>query len=258
MNDASPDASDVPVTTTATSLDILELLRDEGTATLDEVVDTLGIAKSTVHRHLQTLKQRKYVMEEGGRYRLSLYFLLLSEPARTRKRGYVLAKEKVIQLAQETGERALFLVEEDGEGVYVHRAGESNPLQSDTMIGYRRPLHALASGKAILSQWSEKAVDAFIRREGLPELTDSTITDPDRFRDELQTIRDRGYAVNDGEHMSGLRAVGVPVLDAEDEVIGGLSIFGPSNHLDAERMREEFPDVLQSKAEEIRFDLVYD
>ncbi len=52
--------------------------------------------------------------------------------------GYLVAAE-VIELAIETDERTLFLVEEGFESVYLHRAGGRNPLQSDTMIGKRRP-----------------------------------------------------------------------------------------------------------------------
>lgn len=254
------DANDPPdgVSTTRTSFEILELLRDTGGLSLGEVRDETGLAKSTAYRHLKTLYSMGYVVTVDGEYRLSLRFLQLSEAPRIRKRGFIVAKQKVIELAQTTGERALFLVPERYEGVYVHRAGGRNPLQSDTMIGTRRPLHVLASGKAILAEWSDDRVDEYIEHAGLEEYTDNTITDPDRLQADLEAVRDREYATNVGEHMSGLRATGVPVYDQNDELLGGMSIFGPAARVDDEDLESTYPSLLEGAVQELRIDLAYD
>lgn len=246
------------VSTTRTSFEILELLRDVDSASLAAIRERTGLAKSTVYRHLKTLYDMGYVVEEAGAYRLSLRFLQLSEPPRIRRQGYVVAKEKVVELAQETGERALFLVEERFEGVYVHRAGGRNPLQSDTMIGKRRPLHALASGKAILAAWPDERVDEYVAATDLEALTGETITDPGDLRSAIAAIRERGYAVNAGEHMEGLRATGVPVYGRDDELLGGLSVFGPAGRVDDEALHERYPELLRAKAQELQIDLTYD
>ena len=169
-----------------------------------------------------------------------------------------MAKQKVIELAQETGERALFLVEERFDGVYVHRAGGRHPLQSDTMIGKRRPLHALASGKAIIAQWPDDRIDEYIETTGLEELTGNTITDRESMFEEVERIRERGYAFNSGEHMEGLRAVGVPVRDDRDELIGGLSVFGPAGRVSEDELQDSYPQLLEAKAQELKIDLTYD
>lgn len=254
------DANDPPdgVSTTRTSFEILELLRDTGGLTLGEVRDETGLAKSTAYRHLKTLYSMGYVVEVDSEYRLSLRFLQLSEAPRTRKRGFIVAKQKVIELAQATGERALFLVPERFEGVYVHRAGGRNPLQSDTMIGTRRPLHVLASGKAILAEWSEDRVAEYIEQDGLERYTDNTITDAERLRADLEAVRERGYATNVGEHMPGLRAAGVPVYDQDDELLGGLSVFGPAARVDDEDLESTYPSLLEDAVQELRIDLAYD
>ncbi|MFB6095531.1 MAG: IclR family transcriptional regulator, partial [Halodesulfurarchaeum sp.] len=226
-------------------------------ATTTRVADRLGLAKSTVHRHLRTLHSLGYVVKEGDTYRLSLRFLQLSEQPRNRKEGFIIAKQKVIELAQETDLSALFLVEEGFEGVYMHRAGSQHPLRSDTMLGNRRPLHALATGKAILAEWPDERVEAFIERRGLPKLTANTITEPEALFEELEHIRERSYAVNRGEHMDGLKAVGVPVADPSDDLLGGLGVFGPQSKLPDDRL-SEFSDRVTEKVEELRVTLAYD
>lgn len=256
MNEPQEPASGV--STTRTSFEILELLRDQDGLTLAAVQEATGLAKSTAYRHLQTLYSMGYLVENDGEYRLSLKFLQLSEPPRIRKSGYIVAKQKVIELAQTTEERALFLVPERYEGVYVHRAGGRNPLQSDTMIGKRRPLHALASGKAILSTWTEDEISDYIHVAGLVEITSQTITDQEALRDELEIVRERGYAINDGEHMEGLRAVGVPVTDQDGDLLGGLSVFGPAGRIEESALHDRYPSLLKDKAQELRIDLTYD
>lgn len=256
MNDPKEPASGV--STTRTSFEILEVMRDHDGLTLAEVQEATGLAKSTTYRHLQTLYSMGYLVEEDGEYRLSLKFLQLGEPPRIRKKGFIVAKQKVIELAQTTGERALFLVPERFEGVYVHRAGGRNPLHSDTMIGKRRPLHALAAGKAILSEWSPEEISDYIHIAGLEEMTSQTITDPDAFRDELETVRERGYATNEGEHMEGLNATGVPVHDQHGDLLGGLSVFSPAGRVEESTLHERYPSLLKDKVQELRIDLTYD
>ncbi|GAD52694.1 transcriptional regulator, IclR family [Halarchaeum acidiphilum MH1-52-1] len=246
------------VSTTRKSFEILELLRDTDGATLAEIREATGLAKSTVYRHLKTLYDMRYVVDDDGVYRLSLKFLQLSEPPRIREEAYLVAKQKVIELAQETRERALFLVEERFDGVYVHRAGGQNPLHSDTMIGVRRPLHALAAGKAILSEWSDERVDEYVRETGLPRLTETTITERDVLFGELAEIRERGFALNEGEHMEGLRSAGVSVYNERGDPIGAFSVFGPTGRVTKEDLETTYPRLLEEKAQELKIDLTYD
>ncbi|WP_259518783.1 IclR family transcriptional regulator [Halanaeroarchaeum sp. HSR-CO] len=246
------------VSTTRTSFEILELLRDADGRSLADIRDEIGVAKSTAYRHLETLYRMGYLVEEDGEYRLSLRFLQLSEPPRLRKQGYLVARQKVIELAQATGERALFLVPERFEGVYVHRAGGRHPLQSDTMIGTRRPLHVLAAGKAILAEWSEARLEEYVAAVDLDSYTDNSITDPDRLRETLAAARSRGYATNVGEHMEGLRAAGVPVYDQHDDLLGGLSVFGPAARVETEDLESTYPALLEDAVQELRIDLTYD
>ena len=256
MTDSNERAAGV--STTRTSFEILELLRDQGPLSLSDVRKATGLAKSTAYRHLKTLSSMGYLVESDGTYRLSLKFLQLSHPPRTRKEGFSVAKQTVVELAQTTGERALFLVPERFEGVYVHRAGGRQPLQSDTMIGTRRPLHVLATGKAILAEWPDERLDEYVRETGLDAYTETSITDPDRLREELQKARERGYTTNIGEHMDGLRATGVPVYDQHGQLLGGLSLFGPAGRVGEEKLHATYPALLEDAAQELRIDLTYD
>ncbi|UTF55651.1 IclR family transcriptional regulator [Natronosalvus rutilus] len=243
------------VKTTVATFEMLEYLSRQNGATLTELSEEFELAKSTVHRHMTTLADLEYVIKDGSEYFIGLKFLQLSEQARHRKPGYQVARDKVFELVDETGERALFLVEELGRGVYMYRAGGTPPFRNDTMVGERRPLHALAAGKAILAQWDENRLDSFLDNQDLWELTRNTITDPEALLEELTVVRDQGHAINDSEQIEGLRAVGVPVFGPSGCVIGGLSVFGPVSRLNGEKFDAEVPEILKDKAHEIHVQL---
>ena len=243
----------VGVSTTRKTFALLEALKDEEGVTIADLTDRTDLTKSTVYRHLQTLTDLGYVIERDGRYYVGFRFVELGEQARSRKVGYTAAKRAVFELGQETDERAVFIVEEDDEAVYVHRYGSL----SNTMIGQRRPLHSMASGKVILAEWDDDAVSEYVDRVGLEAASPNTITDPDVLFDELETVRDRGYAVNNQEHMDGLRGVAVPVYTPDDEFLGALAAFGPTSRFTDEYVHDDLPTRLRDKAGEIRVTLAY-
>ncbi|WP_254538537.1 IclR family transcriptional regulator [Halomarina litorea] len=240
-----------------TAFDVIEALRTLDGARITELSEELGVAKSTVHRHLDTLYRRGYVVREGDEYHVGLRFLQLSEHARLRKPEYELARAKVEELARETEERAQFIVEEHGEGVYVHLETGRHAVHTDSGVGRRIPLYATAAGKAILAQFPDEYVRELLDRDGMSELTDHTITDPDSLFEDLSTIRDRGYSVNDQENTRGIRAVGVPVSGPEGFVVGALSVSGPTHRMKGDRLERDLPDLLLGTANELELNITY-
>ena len=236
---------------------ILESLNELGGVRVTELADRLDMSKSTVYGYLATMSQRGYVVKEGGEYRLSLQFLAVANKLQNSERVYQLAESQVEKLAEETRERANFIVEEQGKGVFVHRATGADAVETDTHIGKKIYLHATGAGKAILAHLPEEKIDEVVERHRLIARTENTITDREQLATELETIRERGYAFNDEEGTSGLRSVGVPVIGPNDRVLGALSVSGPSHRLKGEYFRSELPDEILGCANELELRLTY-
>jgi DNA-binding IclR family transcriptional regulator len=117
-------------------------------------------------------------------------------------------------------------------------------------------MHCNSGGKAILAHLPESAVRDVVDAHGLPRRTDRTITDPDRLFDELDRIRERGYALNRSEDLAGIHAVGVPLL-VDGEVQGALSVAGPAHRLSQERCEGAVLDRLRAATDEIDLTLAY-
>ena len=257
MRDSNKSGENLPVKTSETVFAIVEALKALDGARVTELANHLDLAKSTVHSHLRTLERLEYITREGDEYHLGLQFLGLGEFVRTRKELYRMTKEKVSQLAEDTEERAQFIVEEHGTGVYLHRENSSRAVSTDSGIGKRVYLHSTAAGKSILANLPEHTVNAIIERVGLPAVTEQTISDTASLFDELEIIREHGYAFNKEENVPTLNSVGVPIFGPDGRVLGALSVSGPSHRLQGKLLTETVPELLLGTANELELNLTY-
>lgn len=244
------------VKTVSTSFDIIDLLKRSNGARVSEIASELGLAKSTAHRHLYTLKRHQYVVQEGDIYHLSLKFLDTGESCRRRHSEYELIEPKITNLAEETQERAQYVIEESGFGVVMCKSHGSNAVRTDLGVGERIPLHSTSAGKAILAHLPEPYIDDIIEQQGLRELTAETITSQEELFDELNDIRERGYAINKQERVKGLCSIGVPVKHQDsNRVLGSISISGPVHRIKGDRFHQELPDLLLGVANELELNI---
>jgi DNA-binding IclR family transcriptional regulator len=246
-----------PVKATETTLEIIDLLQELNEAGVTELADRLGLAPSAVHKHLSTLQEHRYVVKEGSKYQLGLRFLELGGYTRRQMEIYNTVRPELKSLADETGEKTNFMVEERGRGIYIYRSMGNEAIQVNTYTGEVAYLHKTALGKAILAHLPEERVDKIIDTHGLPSGTDQTITEPDELFETLTEIRERGVAFDDEERINGLRCVAVPILGSEGEALGAISVSGPKSRMINERFQEEIPNKLSQKANLIELDLSY-
>ena len=244
------------IRTTHTSFEVVLALQELGPARLSEIADHLGMAESTTHRHLNTLLDMRYVSRRDERYQLGLRFARLGRAALDRESAYPRVRSHVRRLARETGERAQFIAEDHGLGVYIAMETGENAVRVGFGVGRQIHLHCSSGGKSILAQYPRERVDCILDRWGLSEHTANTITDRETLYGTLDRVRERGYATHCEEHIDGLNAAGVPVVH-EGSVLGALVVAGPAGRLKGERLEAELPDLLRASANELELNLAY-
>lgn len=244
-----------PVKTADRVFDIIETFDDLGDGTLTEVADQLDVPRSTAYDYLTTMVEAGLLIKEDKRYRLSLKFLQYGIGARAADSLYEFITPTLDRLAEETGEIAWYMVEENGKGVYMDKAKGPNAVQPYGRIGDHVHLHDIAAGKAILAHLPESRVRRIAERHGLPARTERTITDIDDLFEELAEIRDRGVAFNDDEAMTRFRAVASPIV-TEGTVHGSIVVSGPKNRIQGERFRTELPDLVAGTANALELKLL--
>ncbi|MFH5800746.1 IclR family transcriptional regulator [Haladaptatus sp. CMAA 1911] len=228
-----------------TSFEIIEYLMEKDGAGVTELANNLGRSKSTIHAHLNTLEQRRYVVQTGDTYRVGLRFLNIGGYAAHSNSVYRLTKDEVDELAAETGLAAQLVVEEHGKGIIVHQSRGNKAVQTDSHIGTERHLHCTAFGKAMLAYFPRERVREILDRHGMVERTSRTITSMDELTKECEEIRSRNVAFDDNEQIEGIRCVGVPILTNTEEVLGAISVSGSTRHMDDETFRKRMPELIQ-------------
>ena len=234
------------VKSVGTAIDIVEHLREVGEAGVTELATALDCSKGTVHSHLATLLEREYVVRSGDQYELSLKFLDLGEYVKSRLDIYDVVVEELDDLAVETGEVAQFATEEHGRAVYLYKARGEKAVNTASTVGRREYTHCVSLGKAMLAHLPEQRVEEIVDRHGLPAQTPNTVTDRGALFEELETVREQGYAVDDEEKIEGVRCVAAPLIDGD--VVGAISISGPSSRMEGDRFREDLPHKLLRSA----------
>lgn len=200
----------------------------------------LGLHRTTVHRFLQTLARRSYAEQigEGDRYRLGLGALRLASASMTGLTLREIGVPVLEALRRETGETVqTVILDPSGEVVTIDRLDAEHPIGLRTHIGARRPAYCSAAGKAILAFRPESDVDEILAR-GMPARTPNTITDPLQFKAHLWEVTRRGFAVDDEEHMEGVRCVAAPVFDFGGRLAGAVSLMAPAMRVDQARLIE--------------------
>lgn len=243
------------VRTTAKTFEILEALKGREAGRITDLAAELDLNKSVVYNHLRTLQEGGYVVKDGETYRLGLRFLDFGSHARRTLDVYDIAKPKVNQLAEEIGVVSSLLVEERGEGVYLYRTRGGQATEYRAHAGYRTPLHATAPGKAVLAHLGEDRVGSIVDEHGLPAATAETVTDRAALFDELSTVRERGYALADGENVVGLRSVAAPIQSERAGLLGAISVSAQVDQLSDEQFETQIPNVVRNAANAIELDL---
>jgi DNA-binding IclR family transcriptional regulator len=252
----STDTPNRPVKTAYTMFGIIELLQERDGATLTEVADELDVAKSTAHDHLTTLIDLEYLVRRDDAYHLSLKFLDHGIYAKQERQVARKARPILEELARDTGECAWLLVEETGLSVFLEGVIDERGVAAEERIGLRRPLHCHAAGKAILAKMDDEEVRHVIDRHGLPAHTDRSITDADALFEELATVRDRGYAISQGEITQGLNGVAAGI-DIDGLVRGSVAVSGPSKRLQNETLTERLPEAVLGATNALELELTY-
>ena len=219
-------------------------------ASLQTLAQGTALAKSTVHRLLASLVGLGYVSQEetSGRYRLTLKMFELSSGIVNDMAIMEVAKAHLERLAQRTGE-AVHLVIRDGQDiVYIYKT-ENGPMRMSSRVGMRSPLYCTGVGKAILATLPAGEVAQVWAASRPRKLTERTVADLPHLQEQLETVRAKGYAVDDEENELGVRCVAVAIPGPDGRADSAFSISDLTPYMTPERIRRIAAMALDSRTD---------
>ncbi|RPJ32149.1 MAG: IclR family transcriptional regulator [Planctomycetaceae bacterium] len=199
----------------------------------------LDVSRPTALRLLQTLVNCGYVLQDPQTkaFRANPAKLFaLANMVRSSSTWLTEADDLIADLARLTGETANLAVLQGTEMVYVAAAQSNEALAVRQLLGWRRPLHCSAIGKAILAYMDRDQRAALLARAGLARHTSHTITSLEVLESQLEQIRQNGWALDEEETVEGVRCVAAPVLGVQAIPRAAIGISAPVARLTDEKL----------------------
>lgn len=232
-------------------LAVLEVLAKAPELPLTELADRVGLAYSTAHRILETLRQRGFVTQSAqtGLYSLGIRAFEIGAGFLAKGQLPDAAQGAMKALVEALNETVNLAVQDGGEAIYIHQVEGRQKVRMFTQIGARTPLHASGVGKVLLAWQAAEAVRRLLRERPLTAYTDSTLTRPESVFEELSQVRERGYALDLEEFEPGVRCVAAPVRERGGAVVAALSVSAPTARLEGAALGTVAEGILRTARE---------
>lgn len=224
-----------------TALRILESVAELQPAGVSAIARATGVPKSSVQRCLVTLREAGWLTASATD---RTQWVLTGRALSVGMHGGVelglreAALTAMQELRDETHETIhLSSWSHDQDLVVVDRLDSDEPVRTWVRLGSRVPMHASCSGRAILAHLPEEEV-ARLLSGNLERFSDSTPADARAVTEDLRSVRERGYAINDCAWRPGVGAVGAALLNAHGHPVGAIAVSVPIQRYDAARAHE--------------------
>ena len=207
------------------ALQIMELLAANPKGlTRSEIASQLGIPGNSAYRITMTLLEQGYL----GRAETTKAFCLTDKMMTLHCQAVdeVSLVERSWEIMRELRDRLketiMLAVLHGDHGLVLESVTGPGDVAMSIRRGHSFKLHAGAPGKVILAFMDNQELSTLITRLKLNKFTDNTITGRKELEEELQSIRECGYASDPEEVMLGIKCVGVPIFDRQGNCVAAL------------------------------------
>jgi len=194
------------------AFEVLKIIADSDVSVrLTDLSEHMECSKGTMHGLLRALIQVNALKKKKSRYVMGPLLADLT----LRDWNFLKINEKVKpsleKLRDVTGETVFLGVFGESISTIMATAESNNPMKISSPVGTEIPLHAGAVGKVFLSAMEDISLTAYLSHNKLPRFTKNTIVDNDKYYEEIQMVRKKGYALDNEEYLPGVRAIASPL-----------------------------------------------
>ncbi|MBF0575475.1 IclR family transcriptional regulator [Dysgonomonas sp. GY617] len=216
------------------SFEVLELLsKNPYGLTLQEIVTQLQYPKSSLYKIVSNLQELGYLGREmdSSRYFLSRKLLTLGVTAFNSSNIIERSKEYMKLLRDEVGESVMIGTLIDDEVVLLEQITGSLDFVFTLKQGMKFNLYSTAPGKVILAFLDKSKQNEIVDNLQLEAINEYTITDKTLLKQELEIIRQQGYAADINETVEGVHCIAAPIWDETKNAIACVWTSGPAGRL---------------------------
>lgn len=247
-----PDVETQAVSAAQRSLMLIEhVAMASSPPTLMDIATALHLPKATAFRLCSQLVSQRWLVRDQERvYRSGPRLHGLCRNVLQMDRLKAQRHQILSRLVERLGETCNLTVLDGNRVLYLDRVETHWPLRMVLDAGSHVPIHATASGKLFLAWMDESARREMLLNLDLAALTPHTLISIEDIEQESVLIRDRGYATDREEFLSGLIAVAAPIFDDEGRCRAAVAVHAPVARMSLEKAIEALP-LLKSAAREM-------
>lgn len=237
-----------PIESVDSALQILLHLKSQTAIGVSEAAEFLGVAPSTAHRLFQMLQYRGFAKQDASTrtYRAGPELLEIGLKAVRDIDLRGRARPVIEGLRDRLNETVHLMMREGTDVRFIGGVESKKAVRVTSRVGMLLPAHATAAGKSLLAQLTPAQIRELYPSSRLPGVTDATIRRRSELEKELAEVRERGYAVNQGESEEDVSAVGAAIVDRQGRAHGALAIAVPSTNIDESRFEVLGEEVMKA------------
>ncbi|WP_413300285.1 IclR family transcriptional regulator [Bacillus sp. 1P10SD] len=202
---------------------------------LTEIANSLHLPKSTVSRLVSDLVVEGYLEKEKSKYQLGLSLLGLSGVITSNMEIHREAIDSLKMLVQKLGESAHIAILEESNVVYILKEECKHPVRLLSHVGKNNPASCTSSGKVLLAYEPAERIKQVLE-SGLIKLGPNSITDPEILLKQLTLVKQNGFALCIDEMHEDVVSIAAPIKDYTGEVVAAVSVVGPKQRIDKEKI----------------------
>jgi len=211
---------------TVRTIEVLELIAENKNGiTLTEISKELNMPKASTSDILKSLMLKRMVeLTDSRLYKIGVKNLLLGNAYLANIDVVAVSMPYINALSEQTSNTVFIGKLIDNRITYLYKHEPKDFLVSTCRIGSRAGLSTTALGKIVLA-YHDDILESILLNP-LPKKTQHTITDPQKLKQEVAEIKDRGYSIDNREHDDRILCVGLPIFDEHGRVEHCIGISG--------------------------------
>lgn len=193
---------------------------------LSEISDSVGLAKSTTSRFLQSLETVSAVQRDDNIYKIGSSIIHLAAGVSGAQLVQTLAYPTLLELAEKSQETVHLAVREGRKLRYIEQVDTPRRVQLETWLNKSYPLHVTAAGKVLLAHAALEVIEDYL--EGpLEAYSAKSITNAQTLQEDLLKTKKRGYAKTLQEFSDDISGFAAAVFNADGKIVASISISIP-------------------------------
>ena len=217
--------------------------------TVTDAAQSSGTSRASARRCLLTLMELGY-LEFDGKYFRPLPRLLALSAAYSGTRSLPEIAQPFLKAARDELRESISLAVLDRDAaLFVARSEAERLVTTGISVGTRIDLYCSATGRILLSAWSDRRVVAYLDGARIEARTKYSLIKKAAIREAIRNAGAVGYATTDQELEIGLRSIAVPVIDSRGTIVAAMSASASSARVSIQQMVKGFMPVLRANAE---------